>query len=95
MKLWRGQPDNWIWKPTAREIARAWIGLGAAFAALACYAFWFPSASMQTGRWAWLYKMAIATFGPQGDVILYAIVALIFLGIGVRKYRSGGERNIA
>ena len=31
MKLWRGQPDNWVWKPTARDIARGWIGVGALF----------------------------------------------------------------
>jgi len=93
MKLWRGQPDNWKFKPTARERANAWMGIGAMFVVMACYEFWFPSA--HTGRWAWLHKMAASAFGPHGNVVLYSIIAAAFLFFGIRKYRSSSGHDVA
>jgi UDP-N-acetyl-D-mannosaminuronic acid transferase (WecB/TagA/CpsF family) len=94
MKLWRGQPENWVWKPTAHEIAYAWIGLGAMFVLLAAYEFRFPSAS-HTGRLSWLYNAAIATLGPRGVVILYAAIASAFLIFGIRKLLSSRGTGVA
>ena len=95
MKLWPGgQPDNWVWKPTTRDIARAWIGIAGMFVLLASYTYWFPSAS-HTGRWAWLHNMAAAAFGRRGDVVLYSIIAIAFLFFGVRKYRSQSDQDVA
>ena len=93
MKLWRGQPDNWTFKPTARELAHAWTGMGGMFVVMVCYELWFPSA--HTGRWDWLHNMAVSAFGPQGSVVLYSIVAAAFLFFGIREYRSSSGRDVA
>jgi hypothetical protein len=95
MKLWRGQPDNWHWKPSAKEIARAWIGLGAAFGVFALYSFWFPSQSSRTGRWGWLRQPFFSAFGPPGDVVLYSAIAVAFLVFGIRKYRASRGNDVA
>jgi len=94
MKLWRGQPDGWAWKPTGRDIARAWIGLGVIFLLLALHTLWFPSASSRTGRWRWLIDVFLAAFGPQGQVVLYSIIAAAFLFFGIRKYRATSGNNV-
>jgi hypothetical protein len=94
MKVWRGQPDNWTWKPTALELARAWIGLGGFFVLLALYSFCFRPALRGTGRWAWVHKVAFAAFGPHGDIVLYSLVGAAFLFFGIRKYRSARASNV-
>jgi hypothetical protein len=93
MKLWRGQPDNWRFKPTARELAHAWTGIGAMFVVLAFYEFRFPRSHNE--RWSWLHDMAIAAFGPRGSVVLYSIIGAAFIVFGIHKCRSSRGPDVA
>jgi hypothetical protein len=87
MKLWRGQPDNWTFRPSPRDMARAWVGLGVVFFALAVVAYLSASTSSFTGLLGPLRRLFFNAFGTSGDVILYAGVGTALLFFGVLKYR--------
>lgn len=86
MKTFRGQPENWVWKPTPREVARLWVGFALMFYFLAAQQFYWPGNPQTTGRWGWLHRLALDAFGPSGEFILYALVGSICLAYGVWKY---------
>jgi hypothetical protein len=88
MKLWRGQPDNWSWKPSAREKGRFWLGLAGVSYSLAAVSFLTPGSSSFTGRWGWLHRTFFDAFGPKGDVILFAFIGTACLTYGLLKHRS-------
>ena len=71
MKVWRGQPDNWSWKPSSTDKARLWLAFAGLFYVLALVTS--PSNSPSAGRWAWLHHLSAKVFGPNGDIILYTI----------------------
>ena len=91
MKLFRGQPDNWKWKPSQRESARIWLGLALVFYVLAAVSYSSTEPSNTTGRWGWLVRMAIDVFGPQGESILYSLEGTAFLIIGIGLYWRAGR----
>ena len=88
MKLWRGQPDNWIWKPTARDLARIWFGFSVVFFALCVMVMKSPSTFTLTGRWKWLHQLFTNAFGSNGDIILYAGLGSACLICGIIKFRA-------
>lgn len=88
MKLWRGQPDNWNWKPSGRDTAFLWLGLGAIFYVLALSSFVSPSQSSRSGRWGWLHEIFFGMFGASGDIVLYAGVGTAFMLFGAFKFRA-------
>ena len=94
MKLWRDQPDNWKWKPTERDVARMWIGLGAAFVVLGLYSLWFPSQSPGI-RWRWLYDVFYIALGSRGEIVLDSAIGVALLFFGVRKYRASRATDVA
>jgi hypothetical protein len=95
MKLWRGQPDNWKWKPSARETARLLIGFGALFYLLALIAFVEPSGPPSGRRLiAQLRRVAYDALGASGDAIVYAAIGTIFLVGGLLKYRSNEQTGL-
>jgi hypothetical protein len=94
MKLWRGQPDNWKWKPSARDVARLWLGLAACFFVLGYVAWESPSNSSSTGRWSWLKRIAFDLFGPNGDAILFAAVGTTCLIAALLKYRTDEQTGL-
>jgi len=88
MKLWRGQPDNWTFKPSPREMTRALVGLGFVFFALAIVAYLSAPASAFTGLLGPLRRLFFDAFGTNGDVILYAGVGTALVFFGALKYRK-------
>lgn len=95
MKLWRGQPDNWKWKPSTREIARFWIGIGAFFYFLGLVAFFEPSGPPSGRRAiAQLRRVAYDALGANADVILSVAMGTICLVYGLVKYRSNEQTRL-
>ena len=88
MKLWRGQPDNWTWKPSDRDLASMGFGFGACFYLLGLVEFLSPSQSSRTGRWGWLHEAFFRVFGASGDIALYSIVGTAFVLYGFLKFRA-------
>lgn len=88
MKHWRGQPDNWKWKPSGRDVAFSWLGLGAVFLFLALSSFLSPSHSSHTGRWRWVHERFFDMFGANGDIVLYSSIGTAFLLFGALKLRA-------
>ena len=88
MKLWRGQPDNWNWKPSRRDTAIMWLTLGGIFYVLALSAFLSPSQSSRTGRWGWLREIFFGMFGASGDIVLYSSIGTAFVLFGALKFRA-------
>jgi hypothetical protein len=87
MKLWRGQPDNWTWKPSPGDMGRFWLGLAGVSYVLSFAAFASPSASSGTRRLAWLHRLSTNVFGPNGDVILFALLGTVCLLVGLVSFR--------
>jgi len=79
MKLWRGQPDNWVFRPTPRDVARVWMGLGAFFLVLA----WVRSVSPTTSDTGVLGPLYRIVFSPYGCTV----IGVLLLVAGVLKYR--------
>jgi hypothetical protein len=88
MKLWRGQPDNWNWKPSIKEKAIAWLGLGGAFYLGALFDFLSPSQSSRTGRWGWLHEIFFNAFGASGDIVLYSAAGTACVVSGLLIYKK-------
>ena len=88
MKLWRGQSDNWEWKPSTRDIARIWLGLALVFLSLTLVSVLNPSNEPATGRWGWVHRAFQGAFGANGDIVLYASLGGVCLVYGVLKFRS-------
>ena len=88
MKLWRGQPDNWNWKPSDNEQVRVWLGIGTCFYLLALSDFLWPSQPRHTGRWGWLHAIFFGMFGSSGDMVLYSSVGTAFVLFGFLKFRA-------
>lgn len=88
MKLWRGQPDNWNWKPSAKEKAFLWLGFGGVCYLLAFSAYSSPSQSSRTGRWGWLHEIFFNAFGPNGDIVLYSAAGTACVLFGLLSYKS-------
>lgn len=74
MKVWRGQPENWTWKPSDADKAWLWLGFAGLFYVLSVVESISPSPSPATGRWAWLHNAATAALGAYGEAILFAIL---------------------
>ena len=85
MKNFRGQPDNWKWKPTNKEIANIWLVFGAIFYLMAFVAFTSPSQTSFTGRWGWLHSIFFNMIGANGDIVLYSGLGTASLLFGVFK----------
>ena len=88
MKLWRGQPDNWAWKPSRADIGRFWLGIAGVFYVLSFVSYASPSASSGTGRWGWLHRLSSSAFGPNGDIILFALLGSVCLLFGLLNFRE-------
>ena len=84
MKLFRGQPDNWVWKPTLREVGRINVGFAFIFYVFAVCEFYSPMSPSR--RWAWLESLALDVFGPDGKLILLVLIGTALLINGIRKY---------
>lgn len=87
MKLWRGQPDNWKYRPTSRDIAYAWLGIGISSAVLSLYSFLHPQISF-TGRWAWLQQLFFNLVGPNGVAVLFLVIGTAFIAATIAKLKS-------
>ena len=87
MKIWRGQPDNWVWKPTSRDIARFWIGIGIAFFGLGAVHLLSPSPVSRTGLWAWLHIAFFNAFGNNSEIVLFGTLGTACLIYGAAKWR--------
>jgi hypothetical protein len=88
MKLWRGQPDNWVYRPSRADKGRFWLGLACVFYVLAVVESTSSSASALGGRWAWLHQMATAVFGPRGDMILFTFIGTACVAAGALYLRT-------
>ena len=95
MKLWRGQPDNWKWKPSTRDTARLLIGFGAFFYVLGFIALVEPSGP-PTGQRpvAQFRRAAYEILGPSSDVILCMVLGTFLLVCGLLKYRSDEQTGL-
>lgn len=94
MKLWRGQPEYWNWKPSAKEKGRFLLGLAAVFYSLGAVAYLTPQTSSLTGRWGWMHRIFFDVFGPKGDVILLATIGTASLIAGLLKYRANEQTGL-
>jgi hypothetical protein len=88
VKLWRGQPDNWVWKPTEREKARVWLGLAAAFYSLALVAYYSADRSSFGGLLGPFRRLAFNLLGWNGDLVVFAGIGSACLAYGLLKYRA-------
>lgn len=88
MKIWRGQPDSWSWKPSGADKGRLWLGFAGFFYLLGVIAFTSPSSLSHSGRWAWLNNLSAKAFGPSGDIVLYAILGSACLLAGLHYLRT-------
>ena len=88
MKLWRGQPDNWVWTPSRGDKGRLWLGFACVFYFLAVVALSSPSTSRASGRWAWLHSLSTKAFGPSGDIILYVLIGTACLVTGLLYFKA-------
>ena len=88
MKLFRGQPDNWQWKPSNKDTAYLWLSFGAFFYLLAFLAFTSPPQTSFTGRWGWLHTVFFNTFGTNGDIVLYLGLGTASLLFGFLKLKA-------
>jgi hypothetical protein len=92
MKLWRGQPDNWSWKPSAKERSLFWFGLGGVCLSAAMNSFLHPGHPPFIGREARLHQLFFQMFGPNGDVILYASIGVVCMVAGFSAYPEKKKR---
>lgn len=83
MKLWRGQPDSWNWKPSDKDKGRLWLGFSAVALALAANAYLCPSSPPFTGRWGWLHQLFFDAFGTSGDLVMYCLSGAATLAVGI------------
>ena len=88
MKLFRGQPDNWQWKPSNKDIAYLWLSLGAIFYLMAFLAFTSPPQTSFTGRWGWLHATFFNAFGINGDIVLYSSLGTTSFLFGFFKLKA-------
>lgn len=88
MKLWRGQPENWNWKPSGRDKAFLSLGFGVVFYVLALSYFLSPLQSSRAGRWGWLHEIFFGMFGANGDIVLYTSVGTAFIFFGALKFKA-------
>jgi polyferredoxin len=83
MKLWRGQPENWTFRPTPREVARVQIGLAAVFYAMAWVEYLSPTPPSGS-----ITRMVVSLFGPTGEAWFFAAAGTALLFAGLLKYRK-------
>ncbi len=88
MKNFRGQPDNWKWKPTNKDISNIWLSFGVVFFLMAYVEFTSPSQSSLSGRWGWLHAIFFDAFGTSGDIVLYSGLATASLLFGFYKLKA-------
>jgi len=87
MKHWRGQPDGWTWKPSPRDTARFWMGLGVVLYSLSVTAYLSPWTSSYMGFLGAARRVFFNIFGTNGDVIVFATIGTVCLVCGVLKYK--------
>ncbi len=88
MKLWRGQPDNWMWTPSRVDKGRLWLGFAGVFYVLGILSFTYPESSAPTGRWAWLHNDLANAFGQNGDIALFASLGSACVVASLYHFRS-------
>lgn len=62
-----------------RQASRIRLATGILFIVLAIWNFVDPSDSMLSGRWSWLYRFVINTFGPFGWPVMQLLLGIVFL----------------
>lgn len=89
MKLWRGQPDHDHWRApfTPRELAVAWLGLGACFLILGLYEWFSPATPPFTGKWGRLLAWAHDSLGPNGPAIVFLVPGVLMGLVGAASWR--------
>lgn len=88
MKLFRGQPDNWQWKPSNKDTAYLWLSFGACFYLMAFLAFTSPTKISFTGHWGWLHAIFFNLFGANADTVLYASLGTASLFFGFLRLKA-------
>lgn len=83
MKLWRGQPDGWTWKPTRLDKIRFSFGFAAFFYPVAAIEFMWPSTPPHSGRWGWLYRLLSEVPPQNGYLVSMVIVGTFSLVAGI------------
>ena len=86
MKLFRGQPDNFRWKPSRKDVAFVWLGLGIIALILAAQEYTSPSQSPSAGKLAWLRDIFIESFGSNGGLVMYSSFGVLFISYGIIKF---------
>ncbi|GHU35886.1 hypothetical protein AGMMS50256_31710 [Betaproteobacteria bacterium] len=66
-------------------IRSSYLGLGLLFLCSAALDFFYPTESLSTGRWSWVYRGITGMFGPDAYPIFEALIGLVFIVCSRRK----------
>jgi heme exporter protein D len=64
---------------SARNVARAFLGIALMAAAIAVSEWLSPSARPYTGRWSWVKEALFSALGPAGPALFWVAIAIILV----------------